>query len=529
LAALATGRDGSARALVFIGFMGSGKSKAVLAAAAAGLEAVDADRVLTERLGTSIDAFFAAQGEAEFRRREEEIVGELLERAEGGAIALGGGSVLSERVRTALGRHTVVWLDAEIGEAWSRVEGSARPLAADHVRFAELYAERRPIYESLADAVVPGRREAVRRSLPALRALSELPAGFRLAWATSASGDYPAFVGRGLLGESPLGRAAAHGEIGLGGRPFCITDETVDSLYGGRLEHVAGRIAVGPGEGAKTLGEAERVLRELAGLGMTREDHILALGGGVVGDLAGFCAATYQRGVAVVQIPTTLVAQVDSAYGGKTGVDLPEAKNYVGAYHQPAAVLADPATLGTLPAAELAAGFVEVVKTALIAGGALWERVRAIETLDPEALDEVIFACARTKLAVVAADERDSGGREALNLGHTVGHAIETASDYSRYRHGEAVGLGLLAALELSGAGDLRDEVEAILTRTGLPTRLDRSIGLDDLVAAIGRDKKRTAEGVGFVLCPRPGEVVTGQLVDPDKVRAAVQSLVDTG
>ena len=159
------------------------------------------------------------------------------------------------------------------------------------------------------------------------------------------------------------------------------------------------------------MAEAERVLRELARAGMTREDHVVALGGGVVGDLAGFCAHTYQRGVPVVQVPTSLVAQVDSAYGGKTGVDLPEGKNYVGAYHLPAAVLADTATLASLPAEELAAGFVEVLKTGLLAGGALWERVRSIEALDPGELDDVVFACARYKCEVVAADERDAGLR----------------------------------------------------------------------------------------------------------------------
>ena len=206
---------------------------------------------------------------------------------------------------------------------------------------------------------------------------------------------------------------------------------------------------------------------------MSRADHLVALGGGVVGDLAGFCAATYQRGVEVVQVPTTLLAQVDSAYGGKTGVDLPEAKNYVGAYHLPSAVIADTGTLATLPAEELAAGFAEVVKTALIAGGWLWDAVRALERIDPGGIDEVIFACARTKLEIVAADERDSGRRAVLNLGHTVGHAIEAASGYERYRHGEAVGLGLLAALRLSGADELRDEVRDLLDRHGLPTRLD--------------------------------------------------------
>src|SRR5262249_5033314 len=154
-------------------------------------------------------------------------------------------------------------------------------------------------------------------------------------------------------------------------RPFCVSDRTVARLYRsrlGRLGDLAGEIAIAPGEGEKTLASAERVWGSLIAAGMTRSDHLVALGGGVVGDLAGFCAATYQRGVPVVQVPTTLVAQVDSAYGGKTGVDLPEAKNYVGAYHQPAGVIVDPTTLATLPRAELAAGWVQVLKTALILG-----------------------------------------------------------------------------------------------------------------------------------------------------------------
>jgi shikimate kinase/3-dehydroquinate synthase len=265
------------------------------------------------------------------------------------------------------------------------------------------------------------------------------------------------------------------------------------------------------------------VLRELARAGARRDDGVLAFGGGMVGDLAGFCAATYQRGIPVVQAPTTLVAQVDSAYGGKTGVDLPEAKNYIGAYHMPAAVLAEPMTLTTLPPEEEAAGFAEVVKTALIAGGGLWERVRSLRVPGP--LDGIIFASALTKLDVVAADERDAGHRAVLNLGHTVGHAIEAASGYRRYRHGEAIALGLLVALRLSDADDLRDEVRELLARNRLPVELDPGVGVDDVLAAVELDKKRTAEGVGFVLLERPGEPLIGQRVDADRVRAAVQEL----
>jgi shikimate kinase / 3-dehydroquinate synthase len=511
-------------ALVFIGFMGAGKSTAARIAREAGVEALDTDELLERELGMPIDRFFSEHGEEEFRRREGAFESALLDRLDGGAVALGGGSVLSASVREALGRHVVAWLEVDAETAWRRVEGT-RPLARDRQRFEALLAERRPYYESLADAVLPdGGSDQVARALPFLLALRGFP-DVRMAWARSASGDHPAFVGPGLLDAGILGSAARHGDIGVGGRPFCITDANVGGLYAGRLQHLGGLVEIEPGEGSKTLAGAERVLRELARAGMTRQDHVLALGGGVVGDLAGFVAATYQRGVPVIHLPTTLVAQVDSAYGGKTGVDLPEAKNYVGAYHLPAAVLADTATLRTLPRDELAAGFVEVVKTALIAGGELWDRVRAIERVDPEGLDDVVFACARAKLAVVAADERDAGRRAVLNLGHTVGHAIEAATAYGRYRHGEAVGLGLLAALRLSGAEELRAEIADLLARQGLPTTLDAAAATDAVLAAVARDKKRTAGGVGFVLLERPGDPLIGQHVDPVRVREAVEEL----
>jgi shikimate kinase / 3-dehydroquinate synthase len=219
-------------------------------------------------------------------------------------------------------------------------------------------------------------------------------------------------------------------------------------------------------------------------------------------------------------VPTTVVAQVDSAYGGKTGVDLPEAKNYVGAYHQPAAVITDVDTLASLPAEELAAGYAEVVKTALIAGGSLWERVAAGAPVD----ERVVLDCARTKIAVVTADERDGGARQLLNLGHTVGHAIETATGYRRYRHGEAVALGLLAALRLGGTVDLRAQVAELLAAAGLPTTLE---GADPeaVVAATRLDKKRVGERVPFVLVRAPGDVRFGQRVSGEELLAAVREL----
>lgn len=507
------------RALVFIGFMGAGKSTALAAARDAGLETTEVDELIERELGAPIDEFFDREGEQEFRRREAEVVVPLLERAEGGAIALGGGSVLAEGVPEALRRHLVVWLQIDVEQAWSRVEGTDRPLARDRAAFEALMPARQPLYKQLADAVLPaGDRGLAARAMPALFALlRELPDGTRMVWATSASGEYPIFVGNGLLEA---------GYWPLQGRRFCVSDTTVAELYSGRLDPLAGQVTVKPGEQAKTLPEAERVLRELAELGMTRSDHLVALGGGVVGDLAGFCAATYQRGVPVVQVPTTVVAQVDSAIGGKTGVDLPQAKNYIGAYHLPAAVLADTATLATLQQQELAAGWAEVIKTGLLAGGALWERLRAIDGPDSSKLDDIVFDCARFKAEVVSADERDSGRRAILNLGHTVGHAIEAATRYQHYRHGEAVALGLLAALRISGADELRKEVEGMLQKAELPTRIDAGVELKTIAEALERDKKRDAEGVRFVLLSEPGKPREGQLVEPDRVRKAIEELI---
>ncbi|HSJ16477.1 MAG TPA: bifunctional shikimate kinase/3-dehydroquinate synthase [Solirubrobacterales bacterium] len=507
--------------IAFIGFMGAGKSTAARAAAdALGEDPVDADEELERELGESIASFFEREGEGAFRDREQRLVVELLER--GGVISLGGGAVESEPVRNALRGHVGVWCRVEEHVAWERSRDTGRPLAADRDEFGRRFAERELLYEQTARAVLPeGGAEVGRAAAPWLGALRAHPELW-MAWARSRSGAYPAIVGPGAT--ELLGAPEVAGALGVA-RWFAIADAAALREQRDLLPPSEAVIEVEAAEERKTLAEAERVLRELAGAGARRDDGVIAFGGGVVGDLGGFCAASYQRGVALVHVPTTLVAQVDSAYGGKTGVDLPEAKNYVGAYHLPAAVLADPRALATLPQAELAAGFVEVVKTALIAGRELWERVGALDTLDPAALTDVVFACARTKIDVVAGDERDRGGRAALNLGHTVGHAIEAASGYGRYRHGEAVGLGLLAALRMSDADDLRESVRAMLDRHGLPTALEPGIATDEVLAVVELDKKRTADGLGFVLVERPGEITVGARVDADAVRAAVDEL----
>jgi shikimate kinase/3-dehydroquinate synthase len=490
--------------LVLIGFMGAGKSTAARRLGRVlSVEAVDSDRLVEAELGSSIEAFFDREGEAAFREREERVVLELLDRGVPVA-ALGGGAVLSERVRTALRDHTVALLEIDVDSAWDRAgigTHPPRPLARDRDAFAQRHAQRMLVYEEIADAFVP----AGAAIEDVAEALANLPRGTRLVWAHAASGSYPVWFGEGVWPQ--LARA------------FVLTDETVARLYGHRLPAVG--LAIAPGEASKTLSCAQAVWEALAAAGHTRADSLLAVGGGVVGDLGGFCAATYQRGMPVVHVPTTVVAQVDSAYGGKTGIDLPEAKNYVGAYHQPAAVHVVPSTLETLPARERAAGYAEVVKTALIAGGSLWDAVRGGARDDPA----TVLACARTKLRIVAADERDAGLRQVLNLGHTVAHALETVTGYSRLLHGEAVALGLLAALRLSGQDALRDEVAELLAGAGLPLSIG---GVDPVVVARATrmDKKRLGEQVPFVLVEAPGGVTPGHGIEDRDLLLAVQELL---
>ncbi len=506
-------------AIVFCGFMGAGKSGAARAAGEAlGEQHEDTDDLIEARIGGSIPELFEREGEARFREIEREVVLEALDR--GGVVSLGGGAVETEEVRAALAGHLTVHCEVAENVAWRRVRGSARPLAAERGQFKRRYEARAPLYREVARVILPrGGPLTPALAAPWLALLRERPRLHGL-WGMSASGEYPVLVGSGAAEILEGAEIAA-----AGARRVCIFDG--DAVAAG-VPIPAGsemHLPAAGGEESKTLAEAERLLSEMAAAGVLRDDAVVALGGGVVGDLAGFCAAVYQRGIGVIGVPTTLVAQVDSAYGGKTGVDLPAAKNYVGAYHQPRAVLVDPERLGTLPEAELAAGFAEVVKTSLIAGGPLWERVRGVERVDAETMAACVHDCAEVKLGVVAADERDHGRRKVLNLGHTVGHAIETVTGYGRYRHGEAVALGLLAALRLSEQDELRAEVAALWERAGLPVRLDPEVDPDGVVAATAMDKKRTSEGLGFVLVRAAGKVVPDQPVSPEALRASVGEL----
>ena len=314
-------------AIVLIGFMGAGKTTAARELGASrGLRVTDVDQLIEARGTGTVAEIFERDGEPTFRAIEEEIVCELLAHAtEDEVISLSGGAVGSERVRAALAEHLVVWLDVDPALAWRRAGSGRRPLGRSRDAFDERYRTRLPIYASLADAVIPsGARGAMPRAYEAAEQLRHAPPGTRLLWAVSASAEYPVWIGRGVLGSGiwpPLPGPS---------RRFCVTDEHVAPLWLDRVGGLAAQIVIAPGETSKSLAGAEEVWSGLVRAGMTRADHVVALGGGVVGDLAGFCAATYQRGVPVVQVPTTLAAQVDSAYGGKTGIDLPRGRTTSG-------------------------------------------------------------------------------------------------------------------------------------------------------------------------------------------------------
>jgi len=336
---------------------------------------------------------------------------------------------------------------------------------------------------------------------------------------------HPVHVGAGLLDRvGELARAA-----GLTpGRAALITDTNVARLYGARAAgslaaagFAAATIEVPAGEASKSLATLGQVYDRLAAASLDRAGAIFALGGGVVGDLAGFAAATYLRGLAVVQVPTTMTAQVDSALGGKTGVNLHAAKNLVGAFHQPRLIVADVATLMTLPEREFREGLAEVIKYGAIMDapmvGALETAMPAVLARDPDQLGRIVDQSLRHKAAVVASDEREGGLRKILNFGHTIGHALEASAGYGSYFHGEAVAIGMVAAARLSRAhaglsAAEADRLTRLIEAAGLPTQMPPAWGGEEFKRALKLDKKRAGEDIEFVLLDRLGHALTRTL-----------------
>jgi len=441
------------RHIVLVGFMGAGKSTlAQEAAARAGFAVHDLDESIEHGVG-DIAAFFDEHGEPAFRELEEEETLWALLEAPPSVLALGGGAITSPAVREGLRvRAITLWIDTDVDTCWERSHGSGRPLARDEAEFRRLYEERRPLYEQVADAVV---RDADDVILAAARIRVERGAIHRL--------------GELVPGDGPVA---------------LVSDPNVAGIHGADAQLALGRRLaqaheLPPGEEAKTVAALERLWQDLR---LDRGGTIVALGGGCTTDAAGFAAAAYLRGVAWVPVPSSLVAQVDAAIGGKTAIDLPQGKNLVGAFHWPAATVIDPGLLETLPEAQRREGMSEVVKTGLLAGEPLWE-LRD---------DDLVRRCAAFKAAVCLRDPLDTGERAILNLGHTFAHALEAGARFRHVSHGEAVGLGLLAALRLSG----RDPapVEEILRPAKV--RADREVAWQ----AMHRDKKVVGGELRLVL-----------------------------
>ncbi|HET9288058.1 MAG TPA: bifunctional shikimate kinase/3-dehydroquinate synthase [Gaiella sp.] len=473
--------DALGRHLALAGFMGSGKTSAGKAVAARlGRHFVDLDQEVEERAGAAIAELFATRGEAGFREVEEEVARDVLRGGDPAVVALGGGAVLSERTRGDLAaRAFTVFLDVDPDVAWQRVAGTERPLARSAEAFHALHRDRQPLYEEVADAHaddVDGILLAAAGVHVALGAIDEL--------------------GELVPGDGPV-------EL--------VADTHVSGIHGIRAQVALGardvaQHEVPAGEAAKTPAVLERLWSALT---IGRDGSIVALGGGSTTDVVGLTAATHMRGVPWTAVPTTLVGQVDAGIGGKTAIDLPGAKNAVGAFHWPARVVCDPSLLSTLPEEERVNGLAEVVKTGLLAGRPLWE------------LDEPdqVRACAAFKSGLCLQDPYDRGPRTQLNLGHTFAHALEAAAGYA-LSHGRAVALGLLAALELSGLAEEARTVREVLAPER--ARVDR----DAAWAALARDKKAERGTPRLVLLDAPGRPRWGVELAEADVRRALDALI---
>ncbi len=349
---------------------------------------------------------------------------------------------------------------------------------------------------------------------------------------SAAAGPYPVIIGPDSI--KSLGRELD--ALKLGPRRMLVSSHRVWEFHGLLFRNIGAErtpILVEDGERYKNLNTVARVLDALVKAKADRSTTIVAVGGGVIGDLIGFSAATYLRGIPVVHVPTTLLAQVDSAIGGKTGVNHPLGKNLIGSFHAPSLVVADPIVLHTLPRREFRAGLYEVIKYGVIREPALLDRMRdsiaAIFNRDGGAISALVSASCRIKAEVVSADERESGLRRILNFGHTVGHALEAVTKYKRFRHGEAVGFGMLAALHVGVArgvtpATLLDEVETLIAHLGpLPSVADLSS--KEVVEAIGRDKKIVAGTLHFIAAAERGKTIELKDVTEKEIRAAVRKI----
>jgi len=510
--------------------MGSGKSSVGrFLARDMGIDFVDTDEMIVARAGLAIHEIFDRHGEERFREIESEVVEEATSR-DNVVIATGGGALLREvNLRNLRESGTIVYLAASVDEIKKRVgSGRGRPVlsgGAEKESIAELLEQRKPFYEK-ADIVVDTTGRSIKDIVMEIRDRVENDGReSHEVTVQLAERSYPIFIGRGELsgvGERMKG-------LGLTGKIAVVTNPLVGGLYGEALMEslrVAGyeavMIEIPDGEEYKTLKIASTIYDQLVANRFERGSVVVALGGGVIGDIAGFVAATFLRGLPYVQVPTTLLAQVDSSVGGKTAVNHPEGKNLIGAFYQPTLVVIDPALLESLDRRDIRAGMAEVIKYGVISDETFFafldEHCEEVAALG----DALLYAISRSceiKADVVSADEREGGVRAILNFGHTLGHAIEAVSGYGEYRHGEAVSIGTVFAAELSMKMGLCSRetcarIKALLSKAGLPVTLP-SIPMDTLVKSMELDKKVLNKQIRFVLVEKIGRVVVREL---DKV-----------
>ena len=552
------------RSVVLTGFMATGKSVVGRALAERlGRQFVDVDEVISERAGMSIPALFATRGEREFRAIEAAVCAELGARRSL-VVATGGGALVSQENRASFADALVVCLDAAPAEILARVgDPAGRPMLVGgppEERIATLLAARRDAYaaiplhvdttgrsvEGVADEVLmvaranpplpsspppPGWEERVRAVPHPLPSWGRGQGDGDALLVATPEGSYPIFVGPNLLDR--VGPTLAD-RGGLSTRCAVVTNSVVGGLYAARvlgsLESAGFRpilVEVPEGERHKTLATLGGVYDRLVDAGLDRRSAVIALGGGVVGDLAGLAAATFLRGVPFVQLPTTLLSMVDSSIGGKVAVDHSGGKNLIGAFKQPRAVLADTETLASLPADEWRSGLAEVVKHAVIADPALFRYLRE-RGATPATAHEWLPAAISVKREVVQRDPFESGERAHLNLGHTFGHAIEKLADF-RLRHGDGVAIGLVCAANLAARLELASpslaaEIVDLLESLDVPARVPVEHSAGDIIAAMSTDKKRVNGRLRFVVPSAIGDVTVVGDVPPADVAAAIDA-----
>ncbi len=528
-----------ARNIVITGFMGTGKTTAgELVSRRLGRRFVDMDDILVERFGKPITAVFRDEGEEAFRTAEAQLCQELAAEHDL-VIGTGGGALVNVESRDALAATgTVVCLHADETTLLERLAlTSDRPLMQGEVEERRQHIRRLLSQRRLAYGAIPYQidttgltvEQVVDRILDSVAADREAPGMMRIP-VTSPEGSYDLLLGHGLLKDA--GRLLANRSL----RPSTVavvTNEMIlshaellsNSLRAAGFDPVP--CLVPEGEQHKTLDTVRSLYDQFLAAGLDRNSAVIALGGGVIGDMAGFAAASYLRGVPFVQIPTSLLAMVDASVGGKTGVDMPQGKNLVGAFKQPVAVVMDVAVFNTLPSDEFRSGLAEVIKHGIIGAPRLFMQ---LEEEGPANLLQLVADAVRVKVDIVEADPFEKGVRATLNLGHTFGHAIEQVSHY-QIRHGDAVAIGMVAAanmgVELGRCpAELAARICTLLGRLGLPVTVAGLDG-DAIHIAMAHDKKRTGKKLRFVVPQALGDVVV--IDDPGDaiVRRAIASVQD--